>query len=1301
MSSIEKLSILGIRSFSPEEQSIIEFYTPLTIIVGHNGAGKTTIIECLKYATTGDLPPNSKGGAFIHDLKLTNESEIKAQIRLKFSSVCRQPMTITRSIQVTQKKSKLEQKTLESLLATKDPATGEQISMSSRVSDLDNEVPRQLGVSKAILDNVLFCHQEESNWPLSEPSALKKKFDEIFSSTRYSKALDQLKSIRKDQMTEVKIQNSNLSSSKVRLDLAKGIELERQVSNQKILDCEQRVVEIDTELELLQNRLDLNNAKKNEFERQKLEFDKILKEKDLNLNTICELTNSIKLMNNSDEELSNMLKQRSSITKDSEEKWHMLKMERDSLIQEISECQHKITTFVSQKEIFNITMDNVRRKQAAFADIAQQLCKYFDLEWNQLETQPMQSSLQVFEEKLQVKLGQLSAIKESKSSIEFAFFSRQQALISRHSKLQNDLSSFTSTIHENEEELHCIESRIADLNCIDGLEKLNRLKEEEISLQNQLSEKQQCTPEAFFSDTKKMLENEIIVLDSNIQNLHQKIKQENNSLHWKNKLNFYLDELNKKKQQQSLILENSHTDIKSLLGHVPQASLIESEIDKYHIDMENKLHSMNQKFEHMKYSNKSLQEKVEAIQSDMQKKQSELHDFERRIAKITNNEDFLMCIEYQEQQLEAVNESLAKFNSELLSEFNTKSNACPLCERSFKDTVESSVLTDKLKSYKQQEQKVHERKVKIRQKLDELNILRPVHDDAERYRLYEIPQLKTSLDTIKQEQEQTQEILNDLFIQVTLLNEKDRLVRKIKKSFESLPKFDVEIQHYQQEILNIKRSYQLENDASINLDENEEPLESLNSQMDAHNKRLCELRTKLNNLNQEEMSNVKLISELKTSISTTKELIVQQQKVLSLYYELQSKKETIHEATSLLTSKIVPLQDEIDRLNDDISQIEQEKRHALREIIEQEQQIHHQLISCQSKLSEISAISQELSQKSQNYAEEILKLEGTIENERQLLKDKSKSVEFLTEKINLSSLELSEIESFERSIKDNLRLRECKQRDVLLASQIDSMKMYLAAGKEQEFTISLRTLQVKISDHLGERSGLLGQVKVLQDHLAALDGKLSGEFLGAEQRYQSDFIKFTTLCLACSDLEKYAKIFDTAIMKYHSMKMEEINRIIRELWQSTYQCSDIDTVEIRSDAESCSGNRTYNYRVVMLKGDKELDMRGRSSAGQRVLTCLIIRLALAEAFGLNCGILALDEPTTNLDRNNIESLADSLVGIIKSRRTQRNFQLIIITHDEEFVEMLGRAECVDWYWRIRKNSKNYSVIERQSYQFNQ
>ena len=69
----------------------------------------------------------------------------------------------------------------------------------------------------------------------------------------------------------------------------------------------------------------------------------------------------------------------------------------------------------------------------------------------------------------------------------------------------------------------------------------------------------------------------------------------------------------------------------------------------------------------------------------------------------------------------------------------------------------------------------------------------------------------------------------------------------------------------------------------------------------------------------------------------------------------------------------------------------------------------------------------------------------------------------------------------------------------------------------------------------------------------------------------------------------------------------------------------------------------------------------------QVLACLIIRLALAETFCLSCGILALDEPTTNLDAANAESLAGALRSVMDSRRDQQNFQLIVITHDERWV----------------------------------
>ena len=72
---------------------------------------------------------------------------------------------------------------------------------------------------------------------------------------------------------------------------------------------------------------------------------------------------------------------------------------------------------------------------------------------------------------------------------------------------------------------------------------------------------------------------------------------------------------------------------------------------------------------------------------------------------------------------------------------------------------------------------------------------------------------------------------------------------------------------------------------------------------------------------------------------------------------------------------------------------------------------------------------------------------------------------------------------------------------------------------------------------------------------------------------------------ANKDLEKYYKALDRAIMRYHSLKMEEINKIIKELWIKTYKGGDIDTIKIKSDdskeegGASLASRRTYNYRV--------------------------------------------------------------------------------------------------------------------------
>ena len=80
-SSLQKLMISGVRSFDPNHDESIEFYSPLTMIVGANGCGKTTIIECLKFACTGVMPPGAnKGQSFVNDPGMTDTTEVKACI---------------------------------------------------------------------------------------------------------------------------------------------------------------------------------------------------------------------------------------------------------------------------------------------------------------------------------------------------------------------------------------------------------------------------------------------------------------------------------------------------------------------------------------------------------------------------------------------------------------------------------------------------------------------------------------------------------------------------------------------------------------------------------------------------------------------------------------------------------------------------------------------------------------------------------------------------------------------------------------------------------------------------------------------------------------------------------------------------------------------------------------------------------------------------------------------------------------------------------------------------------------------
>ena len=51
-----------------------------------------------------------------------------------------------------------------SLLSLVSPPPLQKVQVTSRCADVDEEMMVHLGVSKAVLNTVLFCHQEDSTW---------------------------------------------------------------------------------------------------------------------------------------------------------------------------------------------------------------------------------------------------------------------------------------------------------------------------------------------------------------------------------------------------------------------------------------------------------------------------------------------------------------------------------------------------------------------------------------------------------------------------------------------------------------------------------------------------------------------------------------------------------------------------------------------------------------------------------------------------------------------------------------------------------------------------------------------------------------------------------------------------------------------------------------------------------------------------------------------------------------------------------------------------------------------------------
>jgi len=215
-------------------------------------------------------------------------------------------MVVVRSMEVNQKKTTLSFKQLDGVIRMMDPTTGQRTSLSHKCGELDKQIPNLLGVSKAILEHVVFCHQEDSSWPLMEGAVLKKRFDDIFDSTRYTKALDVFRKTEKEMNSKVKDLKAELAGLSSHQHAAKEYRKELTEQNEQLesLDDDKSAIkktidQCEEELKVYQEIImqmeginDEIEVRKNELTQQKCVVEKqreMLEEDLTNKHTVREL----------------------------------------------------------------------------------------------------------------------------------------------------------------------------------------------------------------------------------------------------------------------------------------------------------------------------------------------------------------------------------------------------------------------------------------------------------------------------------------------------------------------------------------------------------------------------------------------------------------------------------------------------------------------------------------------------------------------------------------------------------------------------------------------------------------------------------------------------------------------------------------------------------------------------------------------------------------------------------------------------------------------------------------------------
>lgn len=601
--------------------------------------------------------------------------------------------------------------------------------VSSKCAEIDHVMLDLLGVSKSVLSDVIFCHQEDSNWPLSESKVLKEKFDQLFGSMGYVKALKRIKDDRNEyvaskkecegelrlfaeqkEQNEVYLKelNKNETNLKMLKEQAAQFAAELQPIADQLSDItkkEKIIIDMEKEISLLEGQ---SNGLKTTIQQLKRTIREPFK------GTEAELRKQI------DEFISDISAKKEKLTNDQEE----LNGVESKLTQmgvkmnKLSVCKGKLAAKQAKLK------DDIEKLKGVVKRIPSELNKNVDElveEINSDLNTGMKRVSEFFKSQelyLEKKSEQLIQNQEAKlRKIE----ANLDDLKSINSRLEQSIKLHEETKSEKELELEDLKLTLGQIS--ESTSQLELISQEIESKKEELNSLEQ--------------KNKLKSLDSEIERLRQKISTNKENL---DRLRKEKDDAQTKSQNSAVLRLHKENKRKALdvindIEFRQESFLREFEIDSSDLEksfsdeLKNKANKIQRRlvikerdFEEKLTDKQKLDSQLSVEKMKLADYKKEIKEKEAKIYSICESDSYHERVKDVESRLKNLRASCGNASGAhfLLSEFAEtikKESKCPLCKRNFSDQKECQKVTKEIKT---KIDKIPMEATETNQKLEEL-----------------------------------------------------------------------------------------------------------------------------------------------------------------------------------------------------------------------------------------------------------------------------------------------------------------------------------------------------------------------------------------------------------------------------------------------------------------------------------------------------------------------------------------------------------------------------------------------------